>query len=336
MIPVTNDCFELYLKSLLEPVFVICFGYIAPSLEKEGFNLIVTGGDAINYYLPSDKQYLTHDFDLRIFTIPHKNISEYNMEIIGKKLLDIINFFNHNFTIALNELKNNIKVIQLNKEFHNMLSEIKFRSVLTQNLCQLKFTYEHNNIIVENTIIDLFLYTEGQEKSPHILHQSVNFNKSKREITDWMRKYGYMIHNEIEFWVKDVNTGVQYMSLGDIIADTSRMIFWSYRTYRNNTNDRGNKINKYIEKYTRLVYTVNNMLQEFKCTVDDMNKIFLCKRNNTKEEKIYDETIFNQEIQKYYISPIIINIIPTLNMNRKYAIYIGINNVNVGCDRMSD
>lgn len=58
---------DLFVKSFMEPYITDYF----PNVNKGIYNLMITGGESLNYYLPANKQYLTHDFDMKIFTLPH-------------------------------------------------------------------------------------------------------------------------------------------------------------------------------------------------------------------------------------------------------------------------
>jgi len=284
---ISGDMFEIYIKTYLEPVFVQVFRYVNRIVHS--FNnaiLTVTGGDSINYYLPANKQIPSHDFDIRIINLadpqfPANNLA--NMIALQRLVLQIFRDAFNGFLYIQREAYN----ADPNRAFKTLLTDAIFDTqfFIDQNpmnnampyLSTLNFRYTIGGVQQENSILDLTLFGEGQMGAggQHYLPKRLNVQDvagndlSSQAIMARYVNERNLFYKTPEAVVMDQGTEIVYMTLGDIVNDTIRMIHWTLNNpaFIANPVDPSNKIIKYLKKYSELISVVERMATDFQCNV---------------------------------------------------------------------
>jgi hypothetical protein len=288
---------EIYTKSYFEPVFYNTVKAVNNYLStfNQNIYLVVSGGDALNYYYSSDKQIQTHDFDIRIvrlgnhFTSLDQIIDVNNNITLRDIRFRIISMFFNAFTNFINIQRNlhQNAIISGNPLISNLsILDIMFiRPIENKNnpqqfLTSLVYEYSINGVTYQNAIIDFLTYIQNNLLSHvkpklSILNSIINpaIEASNLKVMEEIINNRYIVPSTIEILIKDVTTTTHYMGLGDLLNDTVRMIVWSIGEFRNNPDNPNNKIKKYIKKYIYLLELLNISAAEIGCDTSSSNSI---------------------------------------------------------------
>jgi hypothetical protein len=290
----SSEKFELYVKSLLEPI-VIHHMYIVnefyanrpPHTDYEGAALVVGGGDCLNYYLPANKQILTHDFDLRLLRLgtPFTRLPydcDVHVEQIMTYFVDRMNEFISSVRLValpyLQQMDQNTTDPTVYKNIVNTVN-LNFRYVKSHDyLHTIRFNYfsyddPTHQTRIEASVIDLLVYVSTL--SEHMREPiEENLRVTERDnaaIKEWIKQNYALIMNQTKNVVKDKKTGLYYIPLGDMLNDTARMMIFSLSQPANS-----GKIYRYIKKYVNFILALNDMISDFRC--DELsNNIRVCE-----------------------------------------------------------
>jgi hypothetical protein len=310
----TDINFEIYVKYYLEPIFNYYLPQINNSIqENPSFNdiyLILTGGDALNYYYSPNNQFLTHDFDLRIIRLGNhfdfNNLPTYINPLCEQILIELTKYLN-NFINLIKQ--NHHKISKLNTIYGQKLINLQFYYAKDPNFNLHTILYNYTNQqnqLITSSVVDLFIYAKNSPiPAGDIQNINSNFNQKFTDnynIINWIKNNYTLIVNEIELIVKDQNTNIYYMALGDLLNDTSKMILIS--TYLLPYNSPNNKLYKYIEKYAKLITTINKITLNLKCNMNNINQLMCLKENTNIDcngKIITDINQYNTQITEFIL-----------------------------------
>ena len=306
---------ELFVKSYFEPVFYKITDNINKDFQKrynDNIYLAIVGGDALNYYYPAHKQILSNDFDIRLVRLG-KPFSVQDSEFLENTRISILNIFLTDFKNFINE-KKSLKDKSYFDDRYSFIFDIEFKpGVRNEKTYPLVYEYEKNNIIQQTTLIDIsfeikesYIYKNNMrnifgktDSFGKLLKSYDNLQISQLIINNW-----YIVPSIIEILIQDKTTGAYYMTLGDIINDTVRMILLTSKHYLmfDNPYNPANKIKRYIEKYINLLETLNVAVGELKCNDEDLSSInnivrqckFISKRD-------CEGKYISQDVQEKYL-----------------------------------
>lgn len=306
---------EQAIKSFAEPVVIQFLKEVNdslenhPNLEARNWHLISRGGDALNYYYREKKFIPTHDWDLGFVRIPNND----NMDQDTFNSLKIIqNTVGTELAKRLNNFFANYVKYKYRKE---LVTAFTYKKTI-HRLEGITYTYTYkphgstSDVYGSNSICDIYIngnfksdvvYNPGDQNpvlvdSMQHYDDKLEFYKLQQLITtlnlqneDQLLQYLQQVYandrilfkNTFSYIIRDKKSHMKYVSPGDLLTDTMRMIYQSYNNI--GITPGNNKLIKYIIKYSNLLDVINNMIS-------------LCPNNTCDEITAY---MLSRDTDKY-------------------------------------
>jgi hypothetical protein len=277
---------EINVKEFFDPIIQLCLLKLNEVLNKQGVAIVVSGGEAFNFYFASNEAIETHDYDLRILFLDPNNYSLSNHVNILEQARD---YCSQKFVEDMNEYFN-----EANERFGGILRKffINYDSALLNTI-----RYGIGNF-PESSLIDLTIYSPNFSGMEHIGFSDVLFpeNTSKIETEGFTKNFVTPVKSKL--------TGILYVKLGYLIWDTVRMLRKAEddrkkALKKGKTMGPGLKYERYVKKYIYLINALSDPETYLKCeamvdyVVKCANQI---SRNKTKCEELSIEDIIKSGI----------------------------------------
>lgn len=288
-----------------------CLNKINNNIKEKNLKFFIKGGESINYYTPLKDNIETYDFDI---TIAYINVSKDLDQTHYNKM--------YSYTeILLNMLHTELTLFFKNNVLKDNFKNLSFTKKLGINrLSTMQFNYFKNNSIYRQIpFIDIFIgnnfkkSVRGKSRQkifilPH--YYDIDYSKPIDKNISEFYKNKIIFKNTYNILLKNKESGIYYITPGDLLLDTQRMV---YETIYKKKNIKVEKFNKYNQKLFTLKQSINKLQNICGCSQDcrydkNLNIIYHNLLNvDCKNTRIYDKDKWQtnkiKQFSKYFILP---------------------------------
>jgi hypothetical protein len=269
---------EVAVKNYTDPIIQQAIVKFNEAANDKHVIMVVTGGEAFNFYFKPNKVIETHDYDLRILPAPTKSMAN-NPERLHSLLLEAQQSFAQGLSDYLNRYGD-----EITNHVDGLISGFKVQRI---NNILVSVCYAIKDLDEVHFLVDIAIYFPGMS--------GMTLNDIGFPISGLQVPAGTLpgfIPNMIEP-VFSEDTGVPYVKLGYLYWDTVKLINIAISQSKGQGgSDRFQKYGRYLSKYIYLLNALSDPESYLRCAplsryvrkcAEQMTHPSECEKMNPKE-----------------------------------------------------